>query len=823
MRYRRLLPLLMLVLVTTPASASTIDPAVVDFDVSSPTYTFTFELDNPTSSTVTEMDLEMVQNPSGEDYIIASSITGVEDGWNATIQQVDGENHTIHLTTSGNGLGPDASLALTADLTIRSIGQNALTLRAGGEQEQIRVTADSAAPQVTGRSPSAGEDAITRTISSVQATATDPAGIDTGASYMEFNGERFDTGDTALQFSGGTFSLDAGDRVEEGQNTMRLHLVDSFGHARNTTYSFTVAKEPVVFGDTAAPTGLISTASPTLQIEAADSAGITTDSTIQLDGDTLALADSDVTETDGATNRYRLTYPTNELDDGEYTPTFTIVDGNGNTATYSSRFRVDTTPPAFSKGPDITDGDQFTDSMEVSLEVTDQNGIAEVRATVGDRDLELEETSDGTYEATIDTSELDGAYDLTITAEDEAGNIRELTRSVVIDNAAPFILADSTTIEPAPTDRPPTLELRGEDSATQPVQAEYFIGADDPGQGRATELERRSQDGHEATFSGTIPIEDLSNGRYNVTVRIADSLDHWSSPKTISFLLNRSYSMDLEITSITPASIEQGTTATTRVQVQNTGQVPGPVTVRLQAEGLGTGSQERTIGVRQTRTFEVPVTATPDQEIGDYNGTLIVEGREQTVRRPVTLHVTPRPATADNITATIAELDTTYERLHNRTTRWRSSLGTEQVEEITEQLQQARQRIRASQEALDQGRYTDAYQTAPTISDQLRAADDRLTDAIEDHRTTQYRLRVLTGLIVTLLVSGAAAVVLYRREKHLPIDLDAVRELVAAVPTDIHRFELGLDTTLGDIAERFGQELGQEDEEDEGWTGYSGD
>lgn len=819
MRYHRYLPLLVLVLLSAPVTASTIDPAVVDFDSDSPTYSFELELDNPSSSTVTELELDGVQNPSGEDYIIASAITDIDSGWNATIQQVDGENHTIRMTTDSSGLDPGESLTLQADLTIRSIGQNALTLRADGEQDEITVTADSEAPQITDRSPEAGEDAITRTISTVQATADDPAGIDVAASYMVFNGEQVGTGETALQFSDGAFSLDASDRVEEGQNTVKLHLVDGFGHDRNATYSFTVAREPVVFDDTVAPTGLISTDSPELEIEAADSAGITTGSTIELDGETIELADSDITEIDDTTNRYRIRYPTDALDDGEYTPTFTVEEGNGNTATYSSRFRVDTTDPTFDEEPDINDGDQFTDSIEISLEATDANGIAEVRAILDDEETELDETSDDTYEATIDTSELDGTYDLTVTAEDEAGNTRELTRSVVIDNTAPFILTDSTNISPDPTNRPPELSVRGRDDATRPVEAEYFID-DDPGYGEATALGTSDEDEHATTFTGTIPTDGLSDGRYNVTVRVADSPGHWSDHGSVSFLLNRSYSIVPEVTEISTSTIEQGSTATTMVQVQNTGKVPGPVTVSLQAEGLDTGSEERSISAQLARTFEVPVSATAEQELGNYTGTIIVSGGNTTIQRPVTLSVAPRPDTEDNITTTLTELDATYQRLHNRTDQWRSSLDASELEEIEQQLQQARERIRSSQQALDQGRYTDAYQRSPTISETLTTADEQLTTAIQDHRRTQRRLQVLFGVIVTLLVSGAAGVIIYRREQHLPINLDAVRELLEAVPTDIHRVELRLDERVSSLAQFFEQDI---EDENEGWTGYSED
>ena len=125
---------------------------------------------------------------------------------------------------------------------------------------------------------------------------------------------------------------------------------------------------------------------------------------------------------------------TKALADGSQTLTLTAVDLAGNTKEAAVTFNVDNTPPtAVLTGPQ--GGAFLKGGATASFVATDAN-VATATLTIGTQSFDVKSYTS----QVIDTTALaDGAYTMTLSVTDQAGNAASSSVSVTIDNTAPAV------------------------------------------------------------------------------------------------------------------------------------------------------------------------------------------------------------------------------------------------------------------------------------------------------------------------------------------------------------------------------------------------
>ena len=261
--------------------------------------------------------------------------------------------------------------------------------------------------------------------STVSITVTDSAGA-----TQTFN---------ATVASDGSFSVEVPAALADGNYTVTANAIDEAGNTASDSVS-----------------GTINSAAPSLTI---DALGADNDTTPTISGTTDLPAGSTVSivVTDSAGNTQNLIATVQAdgsysievgtpLAEGAYTVTATATDGAGNTATVTENGGiVDTIPPAITVDaqaltndatPTISGATDLPQGSTVSITVVDNAGNAQTfTAVVG---------ADGSYSADVPADLAEGAYTVTVTATDEAGNTATANdNDGVVDTLAPALTVDA--------------------------------------------------------------------------------------------------------------------------------------------------------------------------------------------------------------------------------------------------------------------------------------------------------------------------------------------------------------------------------------------
>lgn len=163
---------------------------------------------------------------------------------------------------------------------------------------------------------------------------------------------------------------------------------------------------------------------------------------ISIDGGAAITAGITKTATEGG---YTCEFtPTEALGDGGHTITFNVTDHDGNDADEASvTLKVDTVPPTLTL--DSPADGLVTNVSKVTVSgVTNDETSSPVTLTVNGKAVTVNE--DGTFSTEVDLTE--GENEIVVVATDSAGKVSEVTRTVVLDTAAPIITAVSITPNP---------------------------------------------------------------------------------------------------------------------------------------------------------------------------------------------------------------------------------------------------------------------------------------------------------------------------------------------------------------------------------------
>ncbi len=230
-------------------------------------------------------------------------------------------------------------------------------------------------------------------------------------------------------------------------------------------------------------------------------------------------------------------------DDGDYCVEIRARDGAGNEAGPAKKFfRVDTTAPVteYSGIPDgavlrtdgeltVTVSDNFPDACRVSLS-------GSVNADGTGRDVKLSEFKmNGRSASNTYYFRNDGEYDITVMAEDKAGNINEEHISFSIDKTAPVIeiINGLKSMDEVVLNTPPTLGFRITESnyGTALVSCELKKTVDDTL--KDCKVPEWVMDSAKSDFSITIDEE----GSYELNVRAVDRAGNMAG-KSLKFTLD---------------------------------------------------------------------------------------------------------------------------------------------------------------------------------------------------------------------------------------------------------------------------------------------
>jgi PGF-CTERM protein len=497
-----------------------------DFVESGGTYTATYDGNSDGEYTAT---LETAEDAAGNDGAAGQSDTTTVDTTAPTISSdsvtasnPEGQNVSVSFdsdeqleTISVDLAGPEDATLTEADFT-ESGGTYSATYDGNSEGDYTATleTAEDAAGNdgAAGQSDTATVDSIAPTIYKDSFTATNPDGQNVSVSFdsdeqletisVDLSGPESATlTESDFVESGGTYSATY-DGNSDGEYTATLETAeDAAGNdgAAGQTDTTTV--------DTTAPT--ISGDSFTASNPDGQNVSVSFDSDEDLSNvsvDLVGPEDATLTEADfvesGGT--YTATYDGNS--DGDYTATLDTAEdaaGNDGAAGQSDTTTVDTTAPPVTVA-EPTDGESYAAS-EVPLDVTADESVA-------DWTYSLDGGANESFTPNATLSGLaDGPHNLTVYAEDDAGNVRPEAVDFTVDTVAPTVPNESFTVT-GQDDQNVSVTIDSDERLEN-------ISVDVTGPENATLTEANFTEDN-GTYNATYEAE--TDGEYNATLETAE-------------------------------------------------------------------------------------------------------------------------------------------------------------------------------------------------------------------------------------------------------------------------------------------------------------
>ncbi|MEL0648983.1 Ig-like domain-containing protein [Pseudoalteromonas agarivorans] len=415
---------------------------------------------------------------------------------NIVITDSNGDEYPITATVDANGEWqatspelPDGSYSVQASIT-DAAGNTGGAVQSG--------TLDTLAPTLTLDTVGATNDS-TPTISG---SSNAPAGTVINISVSD--GTTTETFTATVQ-ADGSWSADVSTALADGELTIEASVSDSAG---NTT--------------TLSETATLNTTAPSISINALVDTNDTTPTingtSDAVDGTTISLTfeDSagnittvDTTVTGGV---WSVDAPA-DLAQGEYTVTAEVDDGLGNIGSATETGQIDLTGPSLvitdngvgnDTTPTIAGTSDAPQGSEVTIVVTDSNGVAQtMSATV---------LANGTWSIPVPVALAEGAYTISASVEDVAGNDTTATGTGEIDTIAP------------------TLELTSPGSSNDVTPT--LSGTSDAPEGTVISFTVTDDLGAEQTFTTTVDADGnfsvevptaLAEGPYSIEATISDA------------------------------------------------------------------------------------------------------------------------------------------------------------------------------------------------------------------------------------------------------------------------------------------------------------
>ena len=414
---------------------------------------------------------------------------------NIVITDSNGDEHPITATVDANGDWqatspelPDGSYTVQASIT-DDAGNT------GGATQTGNL--DTLAPTLTLDTVGATNDS-TPTISG---TSNAPAGTVIKINVTDAdNTETF----TATVQADGSWSADVPNALTDGPLTIEASVSDNAGNT--TTLSETATL------NTTAPSisinALVDTNDTTPTINGTSDAADNTTISLTFEDSAGNITTVDTTVTGGV---WSVDAPT-DLAEGEYTVTAQVDDGLGNIGSATEIGQIDLTGPSLvitdngvgnDTTPTIAGTSDAPQGSEVTIVVTDSSGAAQtMSATV---------LANGTWSIPVPVALAEGAYTISASVEDVAGNDTTATGAGEIDTIAPTLVLTSPG---SSNDITPTLS--GTSDAVEGTVISFTV-VDDQGN---TQTFTTTVDA-DGNFSVEVPTA-LAEGPYSIEASISD-------------------------------------------------------------------------------------------------------------------------------------------------------------------------------------------------------------------------------------------------------------------------------------------------------------
>ncbi|HID74201.1 MAG TPA: hypothetical protein EYP43_04025 [Thermoplasmata archaeon] len=283
---------------------------------------------------------------------------------------------------------------------------------------------------------------------------------------------------------------------DDGEHVIQARAVDAAGNERyvNLTLTFDNTPPTVSF---LSPAGEYVRGIVDVTLDAEDEHGIAA-CTVALDGEHLLDGTNGTLDTAG-------------LDDGGHELRATVEDVAGNVATCNITFTVDNTPPEIGD-VEPENGSRVRGEVTISFDPADASPVVDTAILVaGVRE------SNGTSWTWNSTTHEDGWTDITLMAEDAAGNIGWCNLSVLVDNVEPPVVYVEWPVE--------GMALRGVFDLT--INVTYDVNV--------TETRLRVDGEVIGTYDGlrtefTVDTGNFSDGHHalNVTIEDEDANVNWT-------------------------------------------------------------------------------------------------------------------------------------------------------------------------------------------------------------------------------------------------------------------------------------------------------
>lgn len=222
------------------------------------------------------------------------------------------------------------------------------------------------------------------------------------------------------------------------------------------------------------------------------------------------------TTTVSSTGTWSVTFPTTQVQGGEYTTTVTVTatDALGNRTVITERVVIDTVPNPLAVNPVTADNTVNAAEAQAGFAVTGTTVPgASVTVTIGTVTQTVTATATGTWSATFAAGTVSpGEYDATVTARttDAAGNVSTTTHTMRVDTATAVTLTGPV----AGDDIVSATEAAGGVTLTGTAQAGASLVI---GWGTSTLTTTAGADGR---WSVTVPSGSISPGEYGTTVTV---------------------------------------------------------------------------------------------------------------------------------------------------------------------------------------------------------------------------------------------------------------------------------------------------------------
>ena len=414
---------------------------------------------------------------------------------NIVITDSNGDEHPITATVDANGDWqatspelPDGSYSVQASIT-DDAGNTGGATQSG--------TLDTLAPTLTLDTVGA----INNSTPTISGTSNAPAGTVITINVTDAdNTETF----TATVQADGSWSADVPSALTDGPLTIEASVEDVAGNT--TTLSETATL------NTTAPSisinALVDTNDTTPTINGTSDAADDTTISLTFEDSTGNITTVDTTVTGGV---WSVDAPT-DLAEGEYTVTATVNDGLGNIGSATETGQIDLTGPSLvvtdngvgnDTTPTITGTSDAPQGSTVTVIVTDTSGTPQtMSATV---------LANGTWSIPLPVALAEGAYTISASVEDTAGNEATATGTGEIDTIAPTLVLTSPG---SSNDITPTLS--GTSDAVEGTVINFTV-VDDLGN---TQTFTTTVDA-DGTFSVEVPTA-LAEGPYSIEASISD-------------------------------------------------------------------------------------------------------------------------------------------------------------------------------------------------------------------------------------------------------------------------------------------------------------